>query len=94
MLNRYADRSHEGREVFGLFGGRDRWLSAGERARLVHERWLSWALGSDGPRRTLPVIPLRAVRDGGFGGLMRTAEGRAWAEAWWESALARVDDEE
>jgi hypothetical protein len=57
---------------------------------LLHERWLNWAVNK--PSGSLPKIPLRAVGDGGYSGLMRTEEGRMWAAAWWENALARLDD--
>ncbi len=53
------------------------------------ERWLNWALGVDGSE--LPRIPLRRVNDGGWSGVVRTLEGRRWADEWWEGAFAAVD---
>lgn len=78
--------------MLGFFDRAERWLGAGERARLLHERWLNWAVSR--PTSSLPKIPVRAVREGGFSALMRTEEGRAWASQWWENALARMDDKE
>lgn len=66
-------------------------LAAGERARLVHERWLNRALADR--TRSFPIIPTRRVADGGFAKLMATPEGRAWARQWWESALSRVHED-
>jgi len=78
--------------MLGRLFNRDwRVLSAGERARMLHGRWLSRALAQ--PRRVWPMIPLRRVSDGGFQRLMSSSEGRAWAEAWWDSTLAVVPDE-
>ncbi len=77
-----------------MFGGILDWnenaLDAGEKARLVHGVWLTRALGIGGG--LIPRIPVRRVSEGGFAALMRTREGRGWAEGWWASALTRLDD--
>lgn len=79
--------------MFGrLFQRREDFLEAGARARLVHQLWLNRAL--ERPRGSWPVIPLRRVSDGGFDGLMRTREGRAWAAMWWASTWGILDDDE
>lgn len=78
--------------MLGRFFQRDpRVLTASEKARLLHGRWLTRALGSR--RQPWPVIPLRRVSEGGFSPLMSSREGRAWAEAWWESTLGLVPEE-
>ncbi len=65
-------------------------LSAAEKARLMHSRWLSRALAERG--RAWPVIPLRRVSEGGFSAMLALPQGRAWAERWWEEALVRLED--
>jgi hypothetical protein len=52
--------------------------------RRFHSAWLSNAFkrGSRPPR-----IPTRKVEDGGWGSMMETPEGRAWAEEFWQGAL-------
>ncbi len=55
--------------------------------RRLHSAWLTNAfkVGSRPPR-----IPTRKVEDGGGGGwgsMMETPEGRAWAEEFWQGAL-------
>lgn len=85
----------KGREiaVFGrLFQRREDLLEAGAKARLLHESWLTRALARR--QGAIPKIPVRRVSDGGFDGMMRTAEGRAWAAHWWASAWGRLDDDE
>ncbi len=74
-----------------------------ERWRQEHARWLTAALYNSPPRE-FPRIPTarvsheRAVstgelrQEGGFGALMKTPEGRAWAQRWWDDAFACVDD--
>jgi len=59
-----------------------------EFARRMHSLWLTRALraGSNVPR-----IPTRLVRDGGFSAIAATAEGREWADRWWEEALEAAD---
>lgn len=52
--------------------------------RLLHSVWLTKAM-QHGQRP--PRIPTRKVEDGGWGSMMETAEGRAWAEEFWQSAL-------
>ncbi|MCA9311623.1 MAG: hypothetical protein KDA21_10485 [Phycisphaerales bacterium] len=64
------------------------WL--GEKARRVHEAWLTRALQE--PERW-PRIPTRRVADGGFDGVMSSAEGRAWAHGWWDRTLVEADAE-
>lgn len=76
----------------GWFTRGDSWLESGERARLLHGRWLTRALRK--PAACVPRIPLRRVSEGGFSALMRTAEGRAWAELWWCSTWTRLEDED
>ena len=70
---------------------RDRVLSAGEKARMLHGRWLTRALAH--PRERWPLIPLRRVAEGGFAALMTHPNGRAWAEAWWDATLAVLPEE-
>ena len=65
-----------------------RLIPAGERARREHERWLNNAIG--GAYGPLPRIPTRLVRDGGFGGLRKTENGRRWADGWWGDAIDRT----
>jgi hypothetical protein len=67
------------------------WLSAGERARRLHERWLTRAMAR--PDR-YPTIPVRPVSEGGFASLHTTAHGAQWAAGWWESTLGLMDDDE
>jgi hypothetical protein len=52
--------------------------------RLLHSVWLTKAL-QQGARP--PRIPTRKVEDGGWGSMMETPEGRAWAEEFWQGAL-------
>lgn len=61
----------------------------GAMARFVHSRWLTRALAC---RDRYPRIPTRRVVDGGWTELRRTPEGRLFAENWWASTLAQVDD--
>jgi len=63
--------------------------TAGERARRLHARWLTRAFTD--PNFRQPRIPVRPVALGGFSRLTATARGRAWADAWWESALSCPD---
>ncbi len=59
-----------------------------EAMRRVHSEWLSAAL----KRGARPArIPTRRVSEGGWTALMMTAEGRAWAEEFWQGAL-EVED--
>jgi hypothetical protein len=55
-----------------------------ESMRRFHSAWLSAAFkrGARPPR-----IPTRKVSDGGWGSMMETPEGRAWAEEFWQGAL-------
>ncbi|MBU6412383.1 MAG: hypothetical protein KGS45_02830 [Planctomycetes bacterium] len=68
----------------------DAWdaMTAGERARLLHSRWLTEALRSG---RDLPRIPLRRVEEGGWEELLAKPKGRDVAERWWRRALRWVD---
>lgn len=61
-----------------------------EAMRALHSRWLSRAVkhGSRPPR-----IPVRKVSDGGWGSMMATPEGRAWAEEFWQGAFGHPDAE-
>jgi hypothetical protein len=76
----------------GWFERGDLWLELGAKARLLHGTWLTRALHK--PAGRLPRIPLRRVSEGGFTALMRTVEGRAWAELWWSSAWTRLEEED
>lgn len=68
----------------------DSWRAdPGEAMRRQHERWLSRALAS--PALAKLRIPRRRVDEGGFGRLVRTRAGRAWAERWWDRAFAEAD---
>jgi len=62
--------------------------SAAEAMRRFHSRWLTAAL-KHGARP--PRIPLRRVSDGGWGELMATPEGQAWAEEFWQGAFEHPD---
>jgi hypothetical protein len=59
-----------------------------EFARRMHSLWLTRALRAG---VTMPRIPTRLVRDGGFSSVTNTAEGREWADRWWEEALEATD---
>ena len=56
--------------------------------RQYHSAWLTHALqrGVHPPR-----IPVRKVDDAGWTALVQTPEGRAWAEEFWQGALAHPD---
>jgi len=64
-------------------------MSASERARREHERWLNraLALGADSALR----IPVRDVRRGGFGAMRSSSAGRSLADRWWSEAIKRAD---
>lgn len=70
-----------------LFGD-DEMSIRGMLMRRTHSRWLTRAMraGFHAPR-----IPTRPVEEGGFEPVMTTPEGREWAAAWWEQALATLD---
>lgn len=71
------------------FFDRFRTETAGERARRIHQTWLTMALrGSIGP---MPRIPIRRVSDGGWDALLRTPAGRRWANRWWQRAFRQMD---
>ena len=61
---------------------------AGERARRVHEAWLTRVMETGMP---VPRIPVRLVADGGFAVLVADPVGRRWADTWWKLALERLD---
>jgi hypothetical protein len=63
-------------------------LTAGERARLLHSRWLTDAMRSGRP---MPRIPLRRVEEGGWEELLARPKGRDVAERWWRRALRWVE---
>jgi hypothetical protein len=63
-------------------------LTAGERARLLHSRWLTDAMRSGRP---MPRIPLRRVEVGGWEELLARPKGRDVAERWWRRALRWVE---
>ncbi len=70
---------------------RKRVLDAGERARLLHETWLTWAM--DKPAE-VPRIPTRRVHPNGGGGYDRLRSrpgGQGIARAWWDEALEWPD---
>lgn len=63
-------------------------VARAERMRRAHSEWLTGAFkrGASPPR-----IPLRKVSDGGWGSIMSTPEGQAWAREFWEQALEHPD---
>jgi hypothetical protein len=63
-------------------------LTAGERARRVHEVWLNRAVSRD---TAMLRIPVRRVDEGGFSHLRGDPGGQQWAEQWWMDAVARAD---
>lgn len=63
-------------------------LTAGERARQLHSRWLTQALRSG---KEMPRIPLRRVEDGGWEELLAKPRGRDVADRWWRRALRWVE---
>lgn len=65
-----------------------RLLDAGEKARRLHEAWLTMALSKPA---MVPRIPIRAVKNGGFDRLRARPGGRSVAEAWWGEALEAPD---
>lgn len=72
-----------------LFLSHMRLIGAGERARREHSAWLTWAMAD--PRRRLPRIPTRPVREGGFGPVTATPAGRSWAEGWWSGTFEELE---
>lgn len=64
-------------------------LSRSERARRAHEAWLNRAIRR--PQAWAFRIPVRRVDEGGFRSLRATSAGRAWAEQWWDEAIAHAD---
>ena len=70
------------------FREHDDQFDEGQKACLLHSRWLSQALASGKP---YPRIPLRPVITGGFSRLMSRPRGPELARRWWEAALSRVD---
>ena len=70
---------------------RRRVLDAGERARMVHEQWLTWAMHKPAE---VPRIPTRRVKPDGSGGYDRLRQregGPSLAKAWWDEALEWPD---
>lgn len=65
-------------------------LSAAERARRLHSRWLTRAFRHGGARG-VPRIPTRPVSEGGFQPVTSTPDGRAWADRWWRDTLELED---
>jgi hypothetical protein len=63
-------------------------MDEGEKARLVHSRWLTDALASC---KHYPRIPVRPVITGGFSRLMNRGNGPQRAQRWWEIALGRLE---
>jgi hypothetical protein len=64
-------------------------LDPSELARRIHSEWLTRAVSG---QKVYPRIPVRPAAEGGFSDLLRTPEGRASADQWWETALEMVDD--
>lgn len=64
-------------------------LSASERARRAHERWLNLAIRCADARALR--IPVRRVDRGGFAEARRDAAGRRAAAQWWTEAIDRAD---
>jgi hypothetical protein len=64
------------------------WEATAAAMRRLHSAWLTAAFkrGSRPPR-----IPVRKVSDGGWGSMMETPEGRAWAEEFWQGVLEGDD---
>lgn len=72
------------------FWDRFRAESAGERARRIHQSWLTLAMrGEIGP---FPRIPVRKVSEGGWDRIMRTPAGRRWADRWWRKTFQGMDE--
>ncbi len=65
-----------------------KFIDPGEAARQRHALWLTAALRSG---LSVPEIPVRPVREGGFAPTMASPEGRAWAERWWSDTLSLSD---
>lgn len=74
---------------FNLFRSGLDLLSAGERVRREHERWLTLALSRRGPAP--PRIPVRKVDEGGFAAMLAAPGGRERAEQWWMDAFAALE---
>lgn len=66
-----------------MFSKQD-WEDVGARMCRAHSEWLTAALrrGCKPPR-----IPVRRVSEGGWGEMMATEEGRAWAAEFWQGAI-------
>jgi hypothetical protein len=60
----------------------------GEFARRLHSLWLTKALRVG---VSMPRIPTRLVREGGFDTVVNTPAGREWADRWWNEALQTPD---
>jgi len=71
-----------------FFQRREFWLTANEKARLQHQRWLNRAVRRD--TRGLR-IPVRRVDQGGYRHLDAVPGGRQWAERWWMDAIENAD---
>ena len=66
-------------------------LDASQRFRREHEVWLTHALARlRRSPRSVPRIPTRAVRNGGFDALRTRDHGPERAKAWWLLAMERV----
>lgn len=71
-------------------------MSPGERMVREHSLWLTWAMerltAGEEELESFPWIPVRPVSEGGFGELAASADGRAWAEDWWDSAFLDLEE--
>lgn len=65
------------------------WETPSDRAVRALEGWLNRAM--EMPEGTYPRIPLRLSREGGWGAVLNTQTGRAWAEGWWATAFAGIE---
>ena len=62
------------------------YATRGMLARRHTERWLTKHMAAPVPR-----IPARSEKEGGYDELRRTAEGRQWAEDFWNLTLDNLD---
>lgn len=72
------------------------WETPSGRMIREHSVWLTWALeklaGGERELEGFPWIPVRPVDSGGFGEVVASAQGRAWADDWWDSAFLDLEE--